>query len=104
MILQAIILGSFNNFVTAFENECRCICFDSLVLHIMSEQIINLKQSKQVDEERWNEVSGNKYRMCLLCRFCKVMLLGHYPLINRIWFLQTCDLSKYFSQMFNYIL
>lgn len=70
----------------------------------MSEQIINLKQSKQVDEERWNEVSGNKHRMFLLHRFWKVMLLGHSPLTNRIYFLQMFDFLKYFSQIFNYIL
>lgn len=90
--------------MTEFEDECRYICFDSLVLHIMSEQIINLKKSKQLDEEIWNEVSGNKYRRFLLRRFCKVMLLGHHPLANRICFLQMFDLPKYFSQMFNYIL
>lgn len=90
--------------MSAFENEYRYICFDSLVLRIMSEQIINLKKSKRVDEERWNEVSGNKYSMFLLCRFFKAMLLGHHPLTNRIRFLQMFDLPKYFSQKFNYIL
>lgn len=90
--------------MAAFKNECKYTCFDSLVLHIMSELIINLKQSKQVGEERWNEISDKKYRMFLLCRFCKVMLLGCSPLTNRIRFLQMFDLLKYFSQMFSYIL